>query len=223
MKKYKILLIDNDNTLMDFCKCSYNALSQLLDYPSDMDAKFEKFYHYTNLLWFAYEKKEIDKQELIKQRMDILIEHCGYSGSDMYVYTDLLTEQIELFPKVKETIEALGKNHQLCVITNGLANMQQYRLKKAELFQYFTHVFVSDEVGYHKPQAEYFEYVMKKLGCNREDMLIIGDSITADIAGGQNAGVDTCWISYGKQYDGLVQPNYIVNNFNDVLSIIDKN
>lgn len=104
-----------------------------------------------------------------------------------------------LIPHAYEVCEALGKTHDLYIVTNGVAATQYSRFARSGLDKLVKGIFVSEEVGVPKPQKEYFDYVFAQIpGFKKEQALMVGDSLTADIQGGIHAGLDTCWYNPGR-------------------------
>src|SRR5690606_32564259 len=113
---------------------------------------------------------------------------------------------------------------QLYIVTNGVPETQYKRLKNAKLDHYFKHIFVSVEIGYQKPMKEFFDYVFERIpDVKLEETLIIGDSLSSDIQGGINAGIDTCWFNRNrKQNQSPFKPTYEIHDLKELYSIINK-
>ena len=97
----------------------------------------------------------------------------------------------------KEMLAYLSGKYSLYVASNGYSVKQRERLKKAGMFDYFTDMFVSEETGTQKPQKEFFDYCFARMekDLKPEEVMIIGDGLTSDMAGGNNAGIRTCWFN----------------------------
>jgi 2-haloacid dehalogenase len=99
-------------------------------------------------------------------------------------------------PGAEEAVEALSKKYKLYLASNGTAKVQAGRLKSANISRFFEEVFVSQELGANKPSLEYFEKCFARIpGFDKRKAMIVGDSLTSDILGGQNAGIATCWVN----------------------------
>ena len=96
----------------------------------------------------------------------------------------------------RETVEKLSKKYRICVATNGLAEMQYGRLAPFEPFLF--RVFVSEEMNAIKPSGEYFNYLLKALGAKAQECLMIGDSVSSDMAGASAAGMDRVWFNRSR-------------------------
>lgn len=105
----------------------------------------------------------------------------------------------------------------------GVTRTQQTRLEISGLNPFFKNVFISDEIGYAKPRKEFFDYVINHIKpIRKEEILIIGDSLTSDILGGINSGIDTCLINhYNMKNDTSIQPKYEIRKLTDLYSLLE--
>jgi 2-haloacid dehalogenase len=126
-----------------------------------------------------------------------------------------------------ELLNSLQSKYQLYIITNGVSKTQYKRLHDAKLDQYFKKIFVSEDIGYQKPMKEYFEAIIQRIpNFDFKTTLIIGDSLTADILGGSQMNIDTCWFNPGmKENDTDIKPAYEIYqlcDFNKVLNNVTE-
>ncbi len=202
--RYTTLLFDADGTLFDYQKASWEALRRTLEQFS-LPFSQELFHLYqekNQALWALYELGKIQKAQLEIQRFAHFFEAAGMAGASPEeaneAYIGYLGQGAYLLPGVQELIEALKGSFGLYLVTNGLKQVQYSRLERSPLAHAFDGVFVSEETGYQKPQKGFFDYVFAHIPeQERARMLIIGDSLTSDIRGGNNAGIDTCWLNAG--------------------------
>ena len=104
-----------------------------------------------------------------------------------------------LLPGAAETIHKLHPDHKMLIVTNGIADVQRPRFDNSEIKRYFENIIISDEIGAAKPAAEFFDIAFKAMGePDKKDVMIIGDSLTSDMAGGIKYGIDTCWYNPNK-------------------------
>lgn len=230
MMKYKILLFDVDDTLLDFKMNERQSLEKVFR-KNDIICTEEILDIYKKIndnLWSEFNKGNIEKQYIINNRFPML-----FNKLNMNVNVDRFKEdyQYELghgyqvIDGAKEICEKLSHKCDIYCVTNGLAEHQFRRIKGAGLDKYFKDIFVSEEVGFQKPKKEYFDYVAKKISnFNVKSSLIIGDSLESDIQGGINAGIDTCWFNPNKLaniYEN--KPTYEICKLSDLLDIIGYN
>lgn len=201
--KYTTLLMDADDTIFDFPKCEHEALRITLErgaYCFD-DVIYNTFSSINAALWKQFELKKITRSELRVRRFKELLEKC-FTGcvdnprrcvmlADNYV--DNLSQQTALIKGAEEALKKLSQVYDIYIITNGLKKVQYGRFEKAQLGAYYKKLFISDEMGIQKPDKAYFEYVLGEINeRDKSKVLVVGDSLTSDMQGGRNAGIDTC-------------------------------
>jgi 2-haloacid dehalogenase len=125
-------------------------------------------------------------------------------------------------PGVEAVCRALAPYVRLCIITNGLKSVQKGRFDISPLKPLFSHVFISEELGYEKPSRAYFDTVAASLpDYDPERTLVVGDSLTSDIKGGINAGLDTCWFNpEEKQAPNDLAITYVIKRPEEVLPLV---
>lgn len=200
MKRYPIYLLDADDTLFDFGKAERNAFFKTFTVMSGEVCTEERYAAYSRLnsaLWKALERREITKQELQRTRFGLFLKEQGLNGDGMAwneAYLDRLAEGCFLLDGALEACQELSKSSRLYIATNGVTRVQKKRLADSAVAPYISGIFVSEEAGAEKPDIRYFHYVLERLGNpDRRDLLMVGDSLTSDMAGGCAAGIDTCW------------------------------
>lgn len=199
MKKYDVLLFDVDGTLLDFDKAEAEGIEGLLKHfgvPVTEENKHK--YHLTNKrYWEALERGEITRDQVLSRRFEEYFGDFGIQvdGAEVdNLYRQYLNASAVLIDGAIELLEYLKGKYPLYIVTNGVAQTQYNRLAKSGLDKYFDGIFISEEANAQKPQMEFFEYCFEKMGRrDAENMLIIGDSLTSDMRGGNNAGIDTMW------------------------------
>lgn len=222
-KTYKILLIDADMTLLDFQRSEKKALKKTFEHFGIVPAKeATALYHKINSgYWEMLEQGRVSKEELVYLRYKDLIEKMGLDidhrqCEDYYQYS--LGQEAYTMKDAKEVCHYLGERYSLYIVTNGISSTQYSRMKKSGLDVYFKDIFVSEDTGYQKPMVEYFNYVFDKIGeVDKDEVLIIGDSLSSDIQGGINAGVDTCWFNYKKEERKIdIEPDYVITELKEL-------
>ena len=199
MKTYTTLLMDADDTIFDFPQCEFNALRATLEnfgLPFNQTA-YDRFTHINAALWKLFEKNQITRSELRLKRFSELIEQCfaGYDHAEALAdeYVRCLAEQAIFLPEAPEALRRLSAVYDIYIITNGLKTVQRKRFEQSGLYAYIKDCFISDEMGVQKPMKAYFDRVFENLA--EKDLgkiLVVGDSLTSDMQGGKNAGLDTC-------------------------------
>jgi 2-haloacid dehalogenase len=227
MTRYTTLLFDADGTLFDFNQSEHEALKQTLRaHALPFTAEIRSAYRDINQeLWNTFEKGAISKEELQFERFQRLIDWIGQPAEARALnqtYVSELAQCSFIFEDALEIIRDLSLTHQLAIITNGIARVQYARFQKSELSSLISRVFISEEIGVPKPEKAFFEHVVSELKIeNREHALVIGDSLSADIHGGINAGIDTCWYNPAHQpIDPSIQPTYEIDELDALRTIV---
>ena len=134
------------------------------------------------------------------------------------MYTSKLSQQGCLLPFAVEVLENLSKKYDCYIITNGITEVQRSRISLTPLGNYIKHSFVSQELGWAKPSPIFFEKVLEYIGdADKKKYLVIGDSLTSDIKGACDSGLDSVWIS--SESNPL--PTYRIERLQDLYSILD--
>ena len=193
------ILFDADDTLLDFQRSEREALSRTLrEFGAEPTPGLLRRYHEINAsFWKLLELKQIEREDLKRKRYEQLIEEYHLPLSAQAVaerYEKLLGEQYFLIDGARSLLETLSPNYRLYIVSNGGLNVQLNRIRHAGIGAYFSDVFISQEVGYDKPDAEFFNVCFSRIpNFSREETVIVGDSLSSDIAGGKNAGIKTVW------------------------------
>lgn len=227
--KYKYLLFDLDHTLLDFDAAEDIALSQLLKEEGVVDIQAYKDYYVpmNKALWKDLEQKKITKAELINTRFAKLFAHFGIEKDGAYLaerYQFFLSKQGQTFPGVEDLLKKLiNQGYELYAATNGITYIQTGRLKQSGISPFFKEIFISEQLHTQKPDAEFYE----KIGAcipnfDKNHALMIGDSLTADIQGGNNAGIDTIWYNPNHMKNNTnIQPTYEVDSYHALLDCLE--
>ncbi|MFF2288768.1 YjjG family noncanonical pyrimidine nucleotidase [Peribacillus butanolivorans] len=201
MKKYQTLLFDVDDTLLDFGAAENLALSLLFEDQNihltpEIEAQYKKI---NQGLWKSFEKGIIDRDTVVNTRHSRLFKEYGREVDGVLMeknYRSYLEEGHQLVNGAFDLIADLQNKYDLYIVTNGVSKTQYKRLRDSGLFPLFKDIFVSEDTGFQKPMKEYFDYVFARIpNFSMEKALIIGDSLSADIKGGQQAAIDTCWLN----------------------------
>ena len=206
--KYTTVLFDADNTLLDFDKAENEALKSVMaiyNIPVT-EENCRKQSEINDALWKQFEKGEIEKSYIKATRFKKFFEFLGVKESfdPLQVnetYLSFLREGGYTMEGAAELCESLRKKgYVLYIITNGIALTQANRLKKSGLLPYIEKVFVSETIGYQKPKREYFDYVLNAITeKDKSKVIVIGDSLSSDIKGAENAGLDYIWYNHRRE------------------------
>jgi 2-haloacid dehalogenase len=228
MSHFRTLLFDADNTLFDFRACEKEALRlAFLRYGYPLNQDISEIYERINLgLWAQFEKGLIDRNTVIYSRFGKLFKEIGIQDDGIRFeddYQELLGMQHFFIEDAFEVIQELYKSFDLYIVTNGVTATQLRRLKESGVDRYMKKIFVSEETGYQKPMKEYFDYCFARIDHFKpEEAIIIGDSLSSDIKGGNNAGIATCWFNPDKlENPTKIKVDYEIRRLKDLYEILN--
>lgn len=198
---FEFLFLDLDNTILDFGKAEYIAVSEAfrLSGISPTEEMIRLYSRINVEHWEMLERGEITREQVKILRFSRLFEKLGCHADPVRCaedYERLLGIGHYFLPGAEEAVHRLSRKYRLFLASNGTASVQAGRLTSAGLYPYFEQVFVSEEVGANKPSREYFTRCFSRIpDLDPAKTMIVGDSLTSDILGGNNAGIATCWVN----------------------------
>ncbi|MDD3996903.1 MAG: YjjG family noncanonical pyrimidine nucleotidase [Sphaerochaetaceae bacterium] len=209
--RYTHLLFDADGTLYDFKEAEVYAITKLfeeLGVPNT--ASIVEVYSIINkALWKEFEDGCVTIEALKTERFRRFFSHLGMDKDPIATgvrYLDFLASSNHMFDWTVEILEQLhAEGYRISLITNGIARVQRGRLAATDTTRMFDSIIISEEIGIQKPDPRFFDFISAE---DRKNCLIIGDSLSSDIAGGIAAGIDTLWYNDGTQKASSVQPMY---------------
>lgn len=207
----KAVLIDIDDTIFDFEKCSKNAFKKTL---KKLDLSYEeKDFSYFNkvndILWTKQKLGEINIEEVFEHR-SIMMSKYFELDIEKEIFNDLFVEflydEVEMVDGIEDLLSYLWDKYQIYAASNGVYEMQVNRIKKSNLSKYFKDIFVSDKISYEKPDEKFFKKVMNITKFSNDDLIIIGDSIKSDIIGAKNSNIKS--IYFNKENKKISDKNF---------------
>lgn len=226
-KTYQTLFFDVDDTLLDFGAAEKSALRMVSGEENiTLTPEMEKRYREINeILWRAYEDNKMSRDEVVNTRFSLLFKEYGLDvdGASLELkYRKHLENGHMLIAGAYELINRLHAQFDLYIVTNGISETQYKRLRASGLFPFFKDIFVSEDTGFQKPMKEFFDHVFARVpNFNPEQGMIIGDSLGADIRGGLNAGLDTCWFNPNDKANDLhLTPTYQIRQLGELYGIL---
>jgi len=228
MAKYYCILFDADNTLLDFDAAESKALADTLrNYGIEPDAETVQTYRTINEeLWRQLEKGQLRRDKLMAERFTRFLKAVDAAGNGAEMnkfYLDQLSTHPDLAaPNVLDVLKELSEVATLAVVTNGFDRVQSRRVAESGMKDFIEEVFVSEKLDSEKPNRKIFDTALRSLGVeNREHVLMVGDSLTSDIQGGINAGLDTCWYNPNHtENPGKVCPTYEISNLEELYPLV---
>ena len=228
---YTHLFFDADGTLFDFNTSEKKALEKAVRKLGGVwEPELAVLYHQqTKRTWKELEQKLITLDRLKTLRFERFKEVSGLDfdvPEISKVYLDFLSQSDDLFPGTVELLEKLYKKYALVLATNGITSVQRGRVKSTDTEKFFKAIIISEEVGVAKPDPAFFQIAAERCGNPPKDkILMIGDSMTSDIPGAMNYGIDSCLIVMPHKEvpefePGERRPDYIVRSFDQLEEIL---
>lgn len=213
----EFLFLDLDDTILDFQKAERLALAKTLESFGlpPTDTVLARYHEINREHWERLERKELTRQQVLVGRFAALFAEMGLSAQAEQVartYEENLSQGHYFLPGAEEALKSLSKKYKLYLASNGTARVQAGRLKSAGIIPYFQEIFVSEEMGYNKPDPAYFDACFARIpGFRKDRAMMVGDSLTSDILGGIQAGIATCWVN-PHQKTGSIRPDYEIES-----------
>lgn len=236
------IFMDLDETILDFHKAEHMALKKALD---EMNICSEEWvldrYSVLNLSqWKLLEQKKITREQVKINRYILLFCELVEKGvmppkteseiEDLAdcaakIYENHLSNGHFFLEDAEDVVKRLSEKYKLYIVSNGTARVQYGRLMSADISQYFEKIFISEELGFNKPDKRFFDECFSQIdGFDKARSLIVGDSLSSDIVGGKNAGIMTVWLNLnGKsELGGEIMPDHTINHLRELESVIKK-
>lgn len=227
----KVILWDMDGTILDFKAAEHNAIRECFKKFQLGECTDEMIQEYSALndsYWKRLELGEITKSRLLVQRFE---EFLSSYHLDASIATDFnreyqlrLGDTICFLDHAYELIQSLQGCVKQYIVTNGALVAQKRKLERSNLLPLIDGVFISDEIGFEKPAREFFDYVLQHIGTyTKDEILIVGDSLTSDMLGGIHAGIQCCWYNpeHKDNTSGLAI-NYTIENLNQLQELLSQ-
>jgi 2-haloacid dehalogenase len=222
--QYEWLLFDADDTLFDYPKAEDSALRGALEhfglvYQTDTLRLYQGI---NREVWSEFERGELTAEALRLKRFRRLFEEIQVQLDPVEFsqkYLDNLAQTSDLITGAKQILQILSGQYRLAIVTNGLSEVQRSRLERAGIMKFFEKIFISEELGTPKPEIGFFNEVFKKIdNPAKNKVLIIGDSLSSDMWGGIQYGIDTCWFNPGGEITEL-PVTYIIKTLGELKNI----
>lgn len=221
----KAVLIDIDDTIFDFEKCSKNAFKNTLK-KLDLSYKEKDFLYFNevnDILWNKQKLGKININEVFIER-SIMMSKYFELDIEKEIFNDLFVEFLydedEMVDEIEDLLSYLSNKYQIYAASNGIYDMQINRLKKSNLDKYFKDIFVSDKMGYEKPDNRFFEKIMNLTKYSNNNLIMIGDSIKSDIIGAKNSGIKSIYFNKGNKKIPDKDFTYQVKKLSEIKKIL---
>ena len=224
---YTTLLFDVDNTILDFTRCEWEAVGLVMK-NNGIEPSDENIVYYSGVndrFWKMFERGEIKKSEIYEGRFKAFLKEKGFNRDSKKI-SDEYIEALKTFyfplDGALDMLERVSKKFEIYYTTNGNAVTQEKRIKNSGILNYAKGVFVSEAIGHQKPEKEYFDYVLENIPeKDKSKIIVIGDSMSSDILGGINSGLDTLWFNPTGE-KAVYEPTYTAKNFAELIEILEN-
>lgn len=230
--RYSHLFFDLDRTLWDLDKNVLETLTELFDQHKlnekgieSVDVFWNSYNVHNTALWASWEKGLIQREKIRTERFVSILNDFNINDHPLALklamdFLELSPVKTNLMPGAIDLLtHSMDKGHQLAIITNGFNDVQHIKIKCSGLDKYFKHIVTSETAGIQKPNPEIFHYALGLTKGELRNSLMIGDSLTADIQGAMNAGMDHVYFNpHKEQHDYNLQ--YEVASLDELLQII---
>lgn len=224
---YDWLMFDADGTIFDFDAASAGAIGETLAHAGIPDTEETRalYKRINQACWEAFELGELSAETLRAERFRRLLAELDFQGDPVALsdyYITHLGQGNQLLPGARDLLYVLHTRFNLLLITNGLTAVQRPRFKARNMDRFFKHTVISDEVGVAKPDPAIFDICFEQMGHpDRERVMIIGDSLTSDMVGGINYGIDTCWFNPTGKLRPIDMPiTYEIKSLYDLVPLL---
>lgn len=225
----KNILLDLDNTILNFSvaerMAAKNALLTAGIQPTD--EMLTRYHEINEDQWRLLELGEICHEQIKVRRYELLFEEAGIDKSPLEtanIYESLLGIGHYFMEGAEELLRKLSGEYRLYLVTNGASSVQKSRIKSADIAKYFRGIYISEDVGYNKPDVRYFEACFKDIpDFRRDETVMIGDSLTSDMRGGINAGIKTVWFNPSCAANSSdILPDYEVGSLDEIPALMER-
>lgn len=221
-------MLDLDGTLMDFEQAEKLALQTTFEnfhipVTEENAMRYDKI---NKALWKSFEQGKAKKEKLVNTRFSMLLSQLEMQGDPVKMNTFYLNELSKhgiLFDGVIEMLEEIEDGCTIAIATNGVEKTQAGRVKASALHPFVDLSITSEAAKAAKPSEKFFNYALKMLGVNnKQKVLMVGDSLEADIKGGNKFGIDTCWYNpHNLPLPEDITPTYVISNYDELVRIVE--
>lgn len=224
----KTVFLDLDDTLLDFHRSEAVAIAETLSgFGIEPTEAVKKRYSEINReMWEQLELGNMTREQILVRRFELLFEELGVDVSGLearHKYEWNLGGSYFYIDGAEDLLSELSQKYDLYLMSNGTAAVQDRRIAASGIAKYFKGIFISERVGYNKPSREFFDLCFGEIpDLDREESIIVGDSLSSDIQGGKNAGILTChYIPHGERRDGPA-PDYTIRSLGELPSLLES-
>lgn len=224
----KTVLWDLDSTLLDPKipqRVAIKKCFELFGFGVCTEEQLDMFPPINDKYWEKLNNGTMTKEELTTARFAEFLQFCGKDSTVArdfnLLYMKKHGETVCPCPNAFETVKALQGKVSQYIATNGLVVAQQGKIDFCGLDKLIDRAFISETVGFDKPNKEFYDYILNQIGVtDRKTVMMVGDSLTTDMQGAINAGLVSCWYNPNhKVNDSGLKLDYEISDLSQILSI----
>lgn len=221
----RVLLADADGTLFDFHRGEAVAIGETFrrfGIP-DTPGNLEIYSRVNHAQWLRLERGETTQERLRVDRFTDFLRETGLEGDAQALcdcYVELLGRQRYILSGAKEFCRAVSARMPIYLITNGISQIQRSRFGDCAITPYLSGMVISEEVGHAKPHPAMLYQTLEMAGCAPQEAIVMGDSVTADIAAANAAGVESILFTEGKEPPEGHGATYVARTYREALDIL---
>lgn len=226
----KTVFLDLDDTILDFQRAERVAIAKTFDRLGiDVNEETVNKYIEINLdCWHALERGEMTRNQVLHGRFERLFSLLKLNldaVKTQEIYQELLSRECYFLPGGQELLSEFkqGGKYKLYMATNGIPEVQKPRIEKSGVGQFFEAIFISEEIGYSKPDKRFFQKCFEQIeDFDPSEAIIVGDGLSSDIMGGINAGILTCHFNPGNRQYTNITPDYMIKKLSELIPLLDS-
>lgn len=228
MNRYRALFFDADDTLFDYPAAERAALTSILHQfriPLPVEDVIPVYRRHNQSLWREFEQGLTTQNSLRQERFRRLFAEFGIGRAPIPAvsdsYLEALADNSQLLDGALELVAGLAARLPLVLVTNGISRVQRRRFRRSPITRYFQTVIVSEEAGFAKPDPRILEPALDELGIGASEALLIGDSVSSDMACARNTGMDFCWYNPDSRPSPAdYTPRFIVRELAEIARLL---
>ncbi len=223
------IFFDLDDTLFDFKRAESEAIRETfiklgIEHSDESISLYSKI---NRSCWEMLERRELTRAEVLTKRFELLFSTLGIEGDPdktQKIYERELSLRGYYIDGAEELLHELSREYDIYLATNGIITVQEPRIASTGISKYVKNIFISERLGFDKPDKRFFERAFSQIeGFRHDESIIIGDSLSSDILGGYNAGIKTVYFNpKGKSTEGSVRPDYEIRSLADIKKILGE-
>ena len=221
----RAIIFDLDNTLTDFMKMKEEAISAAIDGMIDAGLALSREAVRARID-AIYKEQGLEFQQVFDALLESELGRIDPKilASGIVAYRRARESALVLYPHVQMTLLELTKRGiRLGVVSDAPRAQVWLRLCSLSLQHVFDAVVTFEDTGERKPSPAPFREVLRRLGVEASESLMIGDWAERDVVGGRSLGMKTVFARYGDTFDTRESgADYDIDDVFELVAIVDR-